>query len=110
MRLGAALGEGLPLVERMGEVEREGDTLPVREGAPEGDMEAEGDTVAEHVGWAPRPSIWQDTGQLQGVGAMAPAGQKEPRGHVMGAADAEGQKKPAAQMPHVSRPMRLPGL
>ena len=68
MRLGAALGEGLPLVERMGEGEREGDTLPLRDRAPEGDVEEEGDTVAEHVGCAPKPSIWQDTGQLQGVG------------------------------------------
>ncbi len=56
MRLGAAEGEGLPLMERTVEGEREGDALPLEDSAPEGDSEAEGDAVAEHVGCAVRPS------------------------------------------------------
>ena len=99
--------EKLPLVERAAVSEREADAQALAEGSREGEGEEEGDTVAEQVGCALRPSAWQDTGHVQGVGDSAPAGQNEPRGHVMGAADTEGQYEPAAHTPHVRSPMRL---
>ena len=107
LRLGAGvrvpLGDALPEAVRaklelaLRENVRQGAAAPEREGDAVAEELAELllerllVTVGEHVGFACSERKLQDSGQLQGVGADAHAGQKEPRGHATGASTILGQ-------------------
>ena len=85
LRVGADVVEAQPdmdpetdavtLLHKLTDGERVGVGTAEAVGAIELEDVAEGATVPEQVGWKARFSIWQDTGQVQGMGAVEPKGQ-----------------------------------